>query len=134
MKVTALLCDFADEVNGKLYILGGGWSLIAANRPVPLALAVKIAVPWGQSNRPHDLVIRLIDGEGNPFNGPDGKPVEAAGKFEVGRPPGIASGSDLDTSLALKIGALTFEPGRYVWEIRIDGDAVEEVSFEAVGG
>jgi hypothetical protein len=28
MKLTMLLADAAEAVNGKLYILGGGWSII----------------------------------------------------------------------------------------------------------
>ena len=27
MKTTLLLCDYAQEVGGKLYVLGGGWSI-----------------------------------------------------------------------------------------------------------
>jgi len=42
MKVTMLLCDAVQVADGKLYILGGGWSIIG--RPGPSAVAVKIEV------------------------------------------------------------------------------------------
>lgn len=45
-----LLCDAADSVNGKLYILGAGWSqLLFPDRPANMSLAIKIAVPWDQA-------------------------------------------------------------------------------------
>ena len=50
MKVTILLADSAQAINGKLYILGGGWS-IADPGPVVMALAMKIEVPWDQAKR-----------------------------------------------------------------------------------
>ena len=39
MKITLLLCDHAQEVGGKLYVLGGGWSIYRGT-PVTMALAV----------------------------------------------------------------------------------------------
>ena len=44
MKVTMLLADAAQAVNGKLYILGGGWS-VAGPDPTPMAIALKMEVP-----------------------------------------------------------------------------------------
>ena len=41
MDVTMLLCDAAQESGGKLYILGGGWSIIRTpNTPTPMSLAM----------------------------------------------------------------------------------------------
>ena len=54
MKVTIMLADFAQAVNGKLYIMGGGWSLIGP-APCPTAIAIKIEVPWNQTNEKHNL-------------------------------------------------------------------------------
>ena len=57
MKVTILLADAAEAVNGKLYVLGGGWSITGPD-PSPMALAIKIEVPWDQSNQPHVCRLR----------------------------------------------------------------------------
>jgi hypothetical protein len=40
-----LLADAAQEAAGKLYILGGGWSVTGPQMP-PMAIALKIDVPW----------------------------------------------------------------------------------------
>jgi len=40
-----LLCDSAQVADGKLYILGGGWS-VTGPQPVPSAVAIKLEVDW----------------------------------------------------------------------------------------
>ena len=39
MKVTILLADAAQAAEGKLYVLGGGWSITGPD-PSPMALAI----------------------------------------------------------------------------------------------
>ena len=65
MKVTILLADSAQAINGKLYILGGGWS-IADPGPVLMAIAMKIEVPWDQANVRHRFKLSLLTGDGQP--------------------------------------------------------------------
>src|SRR5213594_576499 len=60
MKVTMLLADSAQAVNGKLYILGGGWSIIGPD-PAATAIAIKIDVPWDLANRSHTFRLALLD-------------------------------------------------------------------------
>jgi len=50
------LADAAQEVRGKLYILGGGWSVTGPDVP-PMALAIKLDVPWSDANASHDFVL-----------------------------------------------------------------------------
>ena len=40
-----MLADSAQAVAGKLYILGGGWSMTGP-AATPSALAIKFEVPW----------------------------------------------------------------------------------------
>ena len=63
MKVTILLADAAQAAEGKLYVLGGGWSITGPD-PSPMALAIKIEVPWDQANHPHTCRLELLDSEG----------------------------------------------------------------------
>ncbi len=65
MKVTMLLADAAQAVEGKLYILGGGWSIIGPE-PTPMAFAIKIEVPWTEANIRHQLRVALYDEDGQP--------------------------------------------------------------------
>jgi len=60
-----LLCDYAEELGGKLYIMGAGWSqLRTPYQPSNMALAIKLSVPWTQANEPHNLAIRLVTEDG----------------------------------------------------------------------
>ena len=52
MDVTLLLCDFAEAVNGKLYVMGGGWNILfAPGQPVTMSVAAVLAVPWDRTNQ-----------------------------------------------------------------------------------
>lgn len=124
-----LLADSAEAVNGKLYILGGGWSIIGPE-PTPMAIAIKIEVPWDEANKRHTLQLALVNADGQPFMVPTptgDRPMELSAEFEVGRPPGLKPGTPLDLPVALNIGPLPLLPdGRYVWRCSIDGESSED--------
>lgn len=130
MKVTMLLSDAAQVADGKLYILGGGWS-ITGPTPTPSAIALKIEVPWDEANRRHRLELTLEDEDGQSVRAGD-QPVRISGEFEAGRPAGLSPGTPLDVPLAINIGPLTLQGGkRYTWRCSINGERREEwqVSF-----
>jgi hypothetical protein len=128
-----LLCDAAQSVGGKLYILGGGWSQVMAppGQPFPMAVAVKIAVPWTETNRQIAFRVHLIDSDGEQVAIND-QPVEQGGTFELGRPPGIQPGTPLDAMLAVNLGNVSLPPNSYVWEIEIDGQARANAAFRVI--
>lgn len=137
-RASILLCDAAQVQSGKLFVLGGGWSRILKLQPaLTMALAVRIEVPWHESNRRHQLRIRLLDQDGAPVRPPD-LPLDAGaegfeihGEFEAGRPPGLAQGSFLDNCIALNF-QLNLEPGGYVWALLINGNVLTSYPFEVV--
>jgi len=134
MKVTMLLADAAQTAEGKLYIIGGGWSLTGPT-PAPSAIALKIEVPWDQANARHTFELSLLDADGNPVvvTTPQGEqPVQINGEFEVGRPPGLIPGTPIDMTMAANIGPLPLAGGsRFTWRLTIDNRAEEDwhVSF-----
>jgi len=134
MKTTVLLCDHAQEVGGKLYILGGGWSQYRGT-PVTMTLAVKIAVPWDEANMQHEFMAKLVTEDGGdpvlpqPEGGAAPVPIEFQGQFESGRPPGLAPGSTLDAPFVVNVAGLPLPGGRYEWHVVIDGELVDRVSF-----
>lgn len=92
-----MLADTAQEVGGKLYILGGGWS-VTGPEVGPMALAIKIDVPWNSANQRHKFDVMLLGEDGQPpeMLGPEGQvpgEVRFSGDFEVGRPPRDAGGN-----------------------------------------
>jgi hypothetical protein len=133
VKVTMLLCDAAQVADGKLFILGGGWSLTGPD-PTPSAIAVKLEVPWSEADKAHHWELFLVDADGREVTipGPDGtsQTIEIRGDFQVGRPTEIPEGSPIDLPLAFNLGPLPLTPGqRYTWRLVIDGDSDEAWSL-----
>lgn len=125
VKVTMLLADAAQAVGGKLFVLGGGWSVIGP-APAPMAIALKIDVPWDQTHHRHHWTLDLVDEDAHPVivaTAEGERPVQIAGDFEVGRPAGLAPGKPIDLPLAIGVGPIPLPPGtRCVWQLSIDGE------------
>jgi hypothetical protein len=132
MDVTMVLCDFAESVNGKLYIMGAGWDQLAANVPVPVAVAMLVTVPWDQTNTEHALVMELADEDGHrvTLGNPPQEVVQHV-TFEAGRPPGVRPGTGQTAPLALRFTALPLPPGGYSFIVNVDGTERARVSFRA---
>jgi hypothetical protein len=130
MKVTLLLADSAQAVNGKLYVLGGGWSICGPD-PTPMAIAIKIEVPWDRTNIKYPILVELVDADGQPVSLPGEGGVEAPlrieGEIEVGRPVGVKAGTPLDAVIAINIGPVPLPPdSRFAWQFSIGGDTDED--------
>src|SRR5205085_343171 len=83
-----MIAHSAQEVGGKLYILGGGWSITGPD-PVPMAIALKLEVPWDRTNVQHKLLLELLDEDGEPVMVPGPEehgevPLQVTGEFEAG--------------------------------------------------
>ena len=77
-----------------------------------MALAIKIDVPWSETNRPHAWRLTLVDADGSPVvvdsaEGP--RAIEVGDGFEVGRPAGLPEGTPIDLPLAINVAP--FRPG-----------------------
>ena len=119
-----LLADYVVVSDGKLTIVGGGWSQTGPE-PAPFGIGLLIQVPWDQANQRHLMRLELLDA--------DGQPVEMETEegqqqvvffddvpFEVGRPAGLKPGTPLDFPVAVNSVPLPLEPGRYEWRLTID--------------
>src|SRR5947199_1662771 len=131
MRVTMMLCDAAQVAEGKLFVLGGGWSITGAQMG-PSAIALKLEVPWDQTNVAHHWELYLVDADGRPvtIQTDDGQQaIEVRGDFEVGRPPGLPTGAPLDVPIAVNLPPLPVHGGeRYEWRLTIDGESNEDWS------
>src|SRR4249919_2516283 len=109
MKINAMLCDYAQVAQGKLFISGAGINLVGAQSVEPphqinIWVAAIITVPWTATNQVHHLVVAVEDQDGHRIH----LPVEVAGgmqlregeegtlsaDFNVGRAPTMATGED----------------------------------------
>jgi hypothetical protein len=126
VKATMLLADYAVVSDGKLTIVGGGWSQTGPE-PSAFGIGLLIQVPWDLANTVHSFSVELLDADGGAVafeadeNGDN--PVAFGGEFEVGRPPGLKPGTPLDFPVAVNSTPLPLEPGRYEWRLTIDGES-----------
>jgi len=124
-----LLADYAVVSDGKLTIVGGGWSQTGPE-PASFGIGLLIQVPWDQANTPHVFSVELLDADGvsvtfETDQGED-QAVAFSGHFEVGRPPGLKPGTPLDFPVAVNSTPLPLEPGRYEWRLTIDDEARQD--------
>ena len=124
-----MLADAAQALDNKLYILGGGWSVTGPD-PTPSAIALKIDVPWDQTNVRHHWELALLDADGMAVvvgDGDESQSIVISNDFEVGRPVGVPPGTSLELAVAINLSPLPLHPGnRYVWQLTIDGEADED--------
>jgi hypothetical protein len=134
LQVQLVLCDAAQaDPNGKVHMLGAGWSITSS--PTSHAVAVLIKIPWDRANQQLPLKLSLLDSDGHPvqFDTQDGVAnIESSGVIEVGRPPGVAAGSMLDAAFALNVPPLPLGPGRYEWRLEL-AELTEARSFTVRG-
>jgi len=125
------LADYAVVSDGKLTIVGGGWSQTGPE-PASFGIGLLIQVPWDQANTLHVFSVELLDSDGAEVvleaaeDDEDEQPVAFGGEFEVGRPPGLKPGTPLDFPVAVTSTPLPLEPGRYEWRLTIDGASRED--------
>lgn len=122
LRVNMLLCDAAQANNGKLFVLGGGLSVIGP-KPQPLALAIHVTVPWDRANIAHQWKLDLVDEDGRPVMIGE-TPVSVTGRFEAGRPAGLRAGTPLGVALAINLTALRLKPGiGYSFVFDVNGES-----------
>ena len=130
MNAVLLLADYAQVAEGKLTVVGGGWSMTGPE-PAPFGIAVLVHVPWDQANQVHTMRLELLDAGGAPVTmategGEEPIVFLDDAPFEVGRPAGIKPGTPLDFPLVLNSSPIPLEPGRYEWRLSIDGRSDED--------
>jgi hypothetical protein len=125
----AIIADSVEAINGKLYMLGGGWNQHRATAfpsQLRMGIAVSLLIAWDETNHPH--VVRLVVNEAV-----EGKPVlpEVNAEVEVGRPAGMLPGTVQRAILALNAAFPVKRPGKYEVVVRA-GTSEKRVTFDAV--
>ena len=125
-----LVADWAETINGKLYIQGASWDRILLPPPdrptISFAVVASILVPWHLTNRQHQFQLSLLTGDGVSV-GP-----EISGGFTVGRPAKAMSGQKMRTPFAARFGAKITELGAYDVKLVVNNDIVKIVTFYIV--
>ncbi len=132
MKARLILCDFAEEHNGKLYLMGGGWGRIQAGPPIQVALALILNLNREELDQPHKLAVSLVKESGDPALDAASQPIRIEGTFESGPKPSKDSGTVFNAPVAIKVPPLALGLGRYRWELRVDDDLRDVAEFDAM--
>lgn len=123
-----IVADRAEAVNGKLYLMGGGWDrlgLTAFPGNADFDVAVGILVGYNETNEPHKLEVTLETDDNNVVLGPIGA------QFEMGKPPGMKKGQAQRFQMVLR-GPFTLPaPGAYHWVVMLDGQRAATTDFWA---
>ena len=118
-----LLADAAQTVGGKLYLLGGGWSIMGPG-PTRMAVALRFEVPWDERGQERTWLLRLVDADGGAVLCAEHgtHPIEHRGRFVAQPRPGMVAGAPVDFVVAVDGGTLTLAGGRYVWVLAVDDE------------
>ena len=123
-----MLADWAETINGKLYVQGGGWDrwLLAPNRPVEFAIAASILTPWNLANQEREFSI-AIENE-------DGAAVAPllTGSFAVGRPSNARPGQLFRSPLTARVAMPKVAAGAYRVVMNVTGATPKSAAFYAV--
>jgi Family of unknown function (DUF6941) len=119
-----ILANHVEQVNGLLYISGGGWTdhhrRIIKGGPPPLShlgIALVIAVPWHETNRQHSVSIEIRHEDAEEAL------VGLNATFNVGRPPTLRPGGIQYPTIALPMDIIFPSAGGYSIVVRIDDRA-----------
>jgi hypothetical protein len=121
------LANHAEAINGLLYLSGAGWTdlyRIVAEGVVPInhvGVGVAILVAWDETNQRHRVELRIENADGAIV-------VQVRGDFEIGRPAGLAPGSDLRNVMAFN-GELQFPASGIYRVVASVADHVRSVTF-----
>jgi hypothetical protein len=126
-----VLADYAEIVNGKLYLMGGGWNTFFA-REVPvqmrIAVAVGVRIEWEETNRPIPVRVYVEDDDGKEL-------ARIEGTMQVGRPANLPGGSSQLSQMAVNLSLSAARYGNYrIRALAGEGEFAEEsgVSFRVV--
>lgn len=121
-----LTADYAEIVNGKLYLVGGGWDMygtpeVPAN--IRFAVAAGVRIGWEETNTRHTVRIFIEDDDGKEL-------ARIDGAVQVGRPANLAPGSTQLSQLAVNLPLTIQEFGGYrVRLVAGEGDAARETTI-----
>lgn len=126
-----ILADFAEVINNKLYLQGGGWDKLTVNTGFPLnrqlGIAASIRVPWNETNQEAALRIEVLTQDATSL-------AKMEGKFKVGRPPDHPPGEDQRAQIAATVGIEIKSEGIYVVVAHLGDQEEARVHFSVVPG
>jgi hypothetical protein len=112
-----MLADSVESINGKLYMMGGGWDTMkvaSIDIPHKLSFACGISVPWNATDEDHTLAVTIEDTDGQQVAPP------LSVTFKTGRSPNLERGAATRIPFAVKAEIKFPAFGAYVLTGRVD--------------
>lgn len=133
MEVDALLlADAAEVINGKLYLMGGGWTNCTppAGADYPYerltASVVTIRIGYQETNEEHKFALEFRDADERPLG------ARVDGGFTVGRGPDLVPGMSQVVQFAGAVPLRLPAPGAYTLVLMLDGREERRIQFQAM--
>jgi hypothetical protein len=114
-----ILADRAEAINGKLYLIGGGFDRVGITQipgPANFDLAVGVLVGYNETNVVHRIDLTLEDED----NSVVFSPITA--NLELGKPAGMKLGQPQRFQLVLRGPFAIPKTGAYHWVLSLDGE------------
>lgn len=122
-----MLCDFAREENGKLYIVGGGWNRLQLRQlptVIDFYIAIKLMICFQATPGPIDIVLEMINEDGNLVSEP------AALNVTPESSKSLSARAEHPLFLSLPAQLTIQKPGRYSLRLLINGEAMALTAFQ----
>ncbi|MFL6162240.1 MAG: DUF6941 family protein [Jatrophihabitantaceae bacterium] len=130
MKAAMMIADYAEAVNGKLYMMGAGWSdaLASPDGLVDCYVAVTFAFTPDEVRSKHTLEIRLVDSEDGQVK-INGREVMHGGTFVVGPVSEATKATAVVSNLAAQFKGLPLGSGAYAFVLTVDDVELQRAEF-----
>ncbi len=134
------LANHAEEVNGLLYIMGGGWDTINVHAPIQGmpgvpdgvftvmkgSLVVRLLLDTTETNREHSVSFEIVDEDG-------GRVGRIDAKTHVPALPGVPIGWDQGANLVFPLTGLPLpKPGNYTINLMVDDEFLGDRPFRVL--
>jgi len=119
--ILLITADAATVSDGKVNILGGGWTRITAG-PANFTLVVRIDIPWSLTNQQLPWSLSLVDQDGSAYTPPGSETaLELAGELQIERHDDSNLGSSFEAPMLFPFVGLPLRPGTYEWIFTVAG-------------
>ena len=124
----ALLADSVQAVQGKLYVLGGGWDTLFVSgfpaRHHTMAIGLRMRVPWTSSSTTVKVEVDLQDADGHSL-----LPQAVSHSFTASSQRSMDR-ADIGVIRSFTFNNLTFESeGDYSFVVSLNGEVAERLRF-----
>lgn len=120
-----ILADKAEALNGKMYLMGGGFSNVFMTQipgPAVIDLAIGLMFDYHETGEQHEMSVALEDADNHPL-------ATMNVPLPVGRPPGLPPGDTLRMVMAVR-GPFQIEvDGLYHFVVAVDGTRFRPTRF-----